>query len=167
MSTLSEFYLSSASSVVELDLLEISHPNFTMVHRIVRNYAINNGVQVTLEDSSSQFFWFYPIGLKLTGADTDLDQTMEINFGDVGEVLPQELDAVATANGFRTKPTVIYRSYRSDNLAAPMYGPVSFQVQTIGSAKAGSTLNVTAPKLNLSKTGEVYTLDRFPPLRNA
>ena len=104
MSEYSEFFLNAGSNVAELELIEISHPNFTQTYYLVRN-AIN-GVTVTLEDASSQAFQYYPLQITALGSGNDLDQALRIQLGDLGEVLPAELAAVYAADGFGTRPTL-------------------------------------------------------------
>lgn len=311
----SDFFLNSSSSVVQLELLEIAHPNFSKTYRIVRN-AIN-GVTVTLEvipgeDPVVATFDYYPVRITPTGSSNDLDQNLQVIFGDLGQILPTELDLVLakrglvngsfdasaanppdawtvyhtgaaptlsyvlgyhsiraiqivsstiytglvqtidpypiiggtysaacfakstpntcvffirfldsggllisqvgadtdTSNVFKriaatgvcpagtasvqlmivtegattttcafdtisvsipnrpiVKPTMIYRTYRSDDLTAPLSGPVRFNVNNITFQKDGATLQCSAPRLNLNSTGELYTMDRFPMLR--
>lgn len=163
MSEYSEFFLSSKSSVVQLDTLEISHPNFTQVYRVVRNAVA--GVTVTLETGASAAFTYYPLRITGVGLRENLDFGIKVDLGDLGEVLPAELDAVAAADGYETKPTVIYRTYRSDDLSAPLFGPINLEVKAFNFNREGSTFEARAPSLNVNKTGELYSLDRFPMLR--
>lgn len=163
MSDYSEFFLNTASSVVQLELLSISHPNFTQTYNIVRNSRLP--VTVTLEDASEEEFSYYPLRITSIGARTDLDAGFQIDVGDLGEVLPQELDAVSTANGWLTKPTVIYRTYRSDDLTAPLFGPLTLELSTFTFTKEGASFEARAPSLNMNRTGENYDLARFPTLR--
>jgi len=163
MTTYAEFFLNSKSSVVQLELLEISHPNFTKVYRIVRNAV--QGVTVTLETLTSAAFDYYPLKVENAGARDDLDQAITVTLGDLGEVLPKELDEIASNNGFGIKPNVVYRTYRSDDLSRPLFGPVVLEVESFAFNREGSTFEAKAPSLNVNKTGELYKLDRFPMLR--
>lgn len=163
MSEYAEFFLGSKASVVQLELLEISHPDFTQVYRIVRNAKA--GVTVTLETAAVEFFQWYPLRIATVGSRDDLSQSLKIDLGDLGMVLPQELDSVASADGFQVKPTVLYRTYRSDDLTAPLFGPLKLDVTTFAFKREGSSFTAKAPELNMSKTGELYRLDRFPMLR--
>ena len=163
MTDYSEFFLNSASSVVELDLLEISHPSFTQAYYVVRNHTA--GVTVTLETAASQFFTYYPLRVTRLAARDDLDQTLRIDIGDLGELVPAELDEVAADDAFDVKPTVKYRSYRSDDLTAPLSGPITLEVVTFNFTREGCSFEARAPQLNVNKTGELYTFDRFPMLR--
>lgn len=158
-----EFFLNSKSSIVQLELMEISHPNFTKVYRIVRNAV--KGITVTLETGASASFDYYPMRIENNGSKDDLDQSFTITLGDLGEVLPKELDSVASAQGFDVKPVVTYRTYRSDDLTSPLFGPVLLEVESFAFNREGSTFTAKAPSLNVNKTGELYKLERFPMLR--
>lgn len=158
-----EFFLNSKSSVVQLELLEISHPDFTQTYYVVRNNT--EGVTVTLEDLTEQAFDYYPLKVTPAGSREDLDFGVRVDLGDLGEVLPVELDAVASASGYGTKPTVKYRLYRSDDLTAPMLGPYTLEVTAFSFTREGASFEAKAPSLNVNRTGELYRVDRFPMLR--
>lgn len=163
MSAYSEYFLNSKSSIVQLECLEISHPNFTQIYRVVRNAV--KGVVVTHEDTNICLYTYYPLQIKPSQSRDNLDTSIQVNLGDLGNVLPQELDEISDAAGFDTKPVVKYRTYRSDDLSAPLFGPLILQVTTFSFKREGATFEAHAPLLNLSKTGEVYSIARFPMLR--
>lgn len=158
-----EFFLKSRASVVQLELLEVSHPAFTQVYRIVRNAAA--GVTVTLEDDTEEDFLYYPCRVTSLGNRMDLDYAFRIDLGDLGEVLPLELDAVAEADAFDVKPSVVYRTYRSDDLSQPLFGPLELEVPSFSFKAEGASFVARAPRLNETTTGELYKIDRFPMLR--
>lgn len=163
MSAYTEFFLNSKSSVVQLELIEISHSKFTKTYRVVRNAM--QGVTVTLETGARATFDYYPLRIENNGSRDDLDQSFTITLGDLGEVLPTELDSVASQDGFGEKPRVVYRTYRSDDLTRPLFGPVILEVESFAFNREGSTFTAKAPSLNINKTGELYLLERFPMLR--
>ena len=163
MTDYTEFFLSSKSSVVQLETLEISHSAFTQTYRVVRNAVA--GVTVTLETAAQASFTYYPLRITGVGLRENLDFGIKVDLGDLGEVLPEELDAVASADGYEEKPIVIYRTYRSDDLTSPLFGPVVLEVKSFSFNRQGSTFEARAPSLNVNKTGELYSLDRFPMLR--
>ena len=157
------FFLTSRRDVVYLDLLEISHPNFTQVYRRVRNHAA--GVAVTLETGETAAFEYYPMHVTELGEQVDLDTGLRIDFGDLGEILPQEVDAVTDAAGLGIKPTIIYRAYRSDDLTAPLVGPLRLEATSFSFQREGASFEAHAPYVNRNKTGETYNLTRFFMLR--
>ena len=163
MSDYSEFFLNSSSSVVQLELLEISHSAFTRSYFVVRNAT--NGITVTLEDTTVQAFEYFPLKITPISNKNDLDQALRIDFGDLGEILPMELDAVSDGDGFVEKPVIKYRTYRSDDLTAPLVGPLILEVTTFNFNREGSTFEAKAPSLNINRTGELYKVARFPMMR--
>lgn len=163
MSDYTEFFLASPSSVVQLELLEITHPDFTQAYRVVRNAV--DGVTVTLETSATAAFVYYPLRVMPVGVRDTLDFGLKIDLGDLGEVLPLEVDAVTDADGFGTKPTVVYRTYRSDDLTKPLFGPLTLHVTSFSFTREGSTFEAQAPTISVASTGELYKIDRFPMLR--
>ena len=163
MSAYTEFFLNSKSSVVQLELLEISHPNFSKVYRLVRNAT--NGVTVKLEDGLSYLFEYMPLRISLSNEMDNLDQIIKIQLGDLGALIPNEMSLVSLADGFKTKPTLKYRTFRSDNLNQVLFGPITLEIKTFSFNREGCLFEAKAPSLNISKTGETYTIDRIPMLR--
>lgn len=163
MSTYTEFFLNSAGRIIQYDCLEISHSAFTQTYYVVRNHT--EGLTVIHEDTTSHNYQYYPLKILSLGARGDLDQGLQIVLGDLGEVLPQEIDAVSDGDGFGEKPVVKYRTYRSDNLLVPLYGPLLLEVTTFSFTREDSSFEARAPQLNINKTGEIYEIDRFPMLR--
>ena len=103
-----EFHLDSAASVVMLETLEISHSLWPTPIRIVTNHA--DGVTVTLENDQTAFFEFAPLLIKRGATSDDLDQSLSITLGDLGEIVPPLIKQIREANSDE-KPQVTYRSY--------------------------------------------------------
>lgn len=163
MSAFSEFYLNSKSSVAYLETIEISHSNFTQTHYVVRNNQY--GMDAIIEDGTVRTFVYYPLKITATSQQDDLDQVFKIELGDLGELIPQELDRINEASNYSEKPVVKYRCYRSDNLDSVLYGPIVLELKTFVFTKEGCAFEARAPSLNVSKTGQIYTFERFPMLR--
>jgi len=165
VSTALSYFLTSKPSVVYLDTIEVSHPSFSQVYRKVRNWQTNGGVNVTLENGEVARFDWYPMEITELGDQANLDTGIRIDFGDLGEVLPKELDRLYDTDTTHIKPVVLYRAYRSDDLSAPMVGPLRLEVNSFSFVKTGASFEASAPYLNKTKTGETYNLTRFPSLR--
>jgi len=163
MSAYSEFFLKSSGSVAEVECAEISHPNFTKTYRLVLNYV--SGCMVKHENGVSYAYDYYPLSITHGGSRSDLDQKVQVSVGDLGEILPMEIDAIIAAGGMLIKPTMTYRTYRSDDLNTILFGPATYEIPNLSSIAEGATFEAQAPSLNISKTGEIYSLDRFPMLR--
>jgi hypothetical protein len=164
VSDYSEFFLNSRADIVQLELLEVSHPDFTQPYRIVRNAA--DGVTVSIPGRAGTYdFGYYPAKVTSIGARDDLDTGVRVELGDLGEIVPSELDAVDAAGGMFIKPTVLYWVYRSDDLTAPIYGPLALEIRAFNFDHTGAAFEAVGPQLNQNRTGELYRLERFPMLR--
>lgn len=164
MSAYSEYFLNSRSSVAQVETLELSHPAFSQTYRIVRNAT--QGITATLETGGTAVFDYYPVKIVPQSARADLDHGISITFGDLGEILPTEMDNVMKyPGGMDTKPIIKYRVYRSDDYENILYGPLTLEVENFTFDRQGCTFEAKAPSLNLTSTGEIYSLSRFPGLR--
>lgn len=172
MSEISEYLIAHHPSVVQIQCIEISHPNFSATYRCTRN--IVGGVKVMHEDDNGPFIYQYlPMQIKTLGATSSLDQQMEITLGDVGTIIATEIRIVALFNGFRTKPQMVYREYRSDDFnmvdgepvyIAPMFGPFTLEINALSFNKQGCVFTAKPPAFNRTRTGEIYDVGRFPML---
>lgn len=160
--SLASFFFDSRSDVIQYETLEIYHPNFTKTYRLVRNAV--RGLTATLETGSSVTFEYQPLNITKAGSYDSLDNSLKIELGDLGSIIPIEMDAVKAATGFATKPTVKYRVFRSDDLSAPVYGPILYYVSTFNQNSIGCAFEATPPQLNVSKTGTIYSITDFPGL---
>jgi hypothetical protein len=163
MSLLSEFFLSTSPSIVQLDCLEIQHADFSQTYRLVRNAA--SGVSVTHEGPDGPYDYTYcPMTVTPIGTSTDLSQSLAVTLGDVGEILRAEIANITAANGMNTRPTLTFRVYRSDALTGPIFGPVVLEMSKITCSADGASFQAVAPELNASRNGETYTVEKFPML---
>lgn len=163
MSQYTEFFLNSNSSVVQLECLEIKHSSFSQTYRIVRNASL--GVTVKHEDDVEYDYIYYPARLALTGPRDDLEHILKVELGDLGDIVPSEIDNIKEDKTFSELPEVIYRIYRSDDLENVLYGPLFLEIKSFTLNKQGAQFEAKAPSLNVSRTGEIYSLPRFPMLR--
>jgi len=158
-----QFFLNSKSTVVQYECIELSHPSFSKPYYVVRNNTA--GLTAKLETGETVFFEYYPLEVSQTDSENNLDYSMKLQFGDLGEVLPLELDRVNESNGFAIRPMFKYRTYRSDDLNQPMFGPQTLEIVNFAFNKNGAMFEANAPRLSIHKTGEVYSIARFPMLR--
>lgn len=166
MSLYSQFFLGSSPHIVQLDCLELLHPNFanTAGWRVVRNAV--KGVTVDHEGGGGTFFYdYYPMTIKPVGSSSDLGQALRVTFGDLGVIVASELSQLQRENAMGIRPTAKFRTYRSDSLSAPLSGPLILEVTKITTSEEGCTLECQAPNVNNTRTGILYTIDQFPMLR--
>lgn len=158
-----DFFLAAPARVVKIECLEISHSQFSQVYRVVRN--VTAGVAVTHEDGQQYFYQYYPLKIENIGARNDLDSGFSVTLGDLGEIMAKEIGNVMQGDAKLEKPAVLYRAYRSDILTRPMEGPRKLQIKDTSYNMEGATFEAKAQSLNINRTGELYTFDRFPSLR--
>jgi hypothetical protein len=164
MSEYSEYFLNSKASIAQLELIEISHESFSQTWRLVRNAT--RGVTVDHDSEETGVEYVYcPMRLELSGPKDDLDQTLRVTIGDVGEIIAKEIALVIADDTGDEYPTLKYRIYRSDVLTAPLFGPLNLQIKKVNMSPEGSQFEARAPSLNNNRTGELYSIARFPMLR--
>jgi len=178
MPDLASFVLGAPSNLVQFSCLEITHSDFSTssgaeddprpsgqsAYRLVRN--AHEGISVTHEGPAGPFEYRYvPFSFKPLSAQDDLVQALQVTLGDVGDVIAKEIGVIAEANGLDERPQLIFRTYREDDLTEPMQGPVTLEIRNVTTEKDGATFEAHAPELNASRTGQLYTLTRFPMLR--
>lgn len=163
MSAYSEFFLAAPRSVVQLQLVELVHPQLSTAYRFVRNARA--GVVVTHEDTTVRSYTYLPLKVEQLGTRDDMDVGLKVHFGDLGVTLPREFDNIAAADGFDVYPTLRYRIYRSDDLTLPLFGPLELSVTRVSFNGSGCVMEARAQRLNINKTGLVYRFETFPMLR--
>lgn len=162
-----QFFLASPPDIVELECLELFHTNFTQEFRICRNCDINSTIQVTQTAgffTGDRVYTYYPVSVDRANSTTDLDQNITLTFGDLGTLLPAQMDSVSAEAGFNKKPILVYRTYRSDDLTQELFGPLTLEVRSISFNRSGCVIEAKAPLANKSRSGEIYTRNRFPML---
>jgi len=161
-----EFFLNCSASVVELELLEVSHPAFTggtdvggTMYKIVRN--AKSGVVY-----NGNTFIYYPFILSKGSRSQDLDYSLDISFGDLGEITTTEIkNIVDSVTDSQTPISVSYMIFRSDDLTAPIFGPIDLKTKNINWNGEGFTLECRSRISNKNKTGTYYDLISYPSLR--
>lgn len=162
MTDYAEFFLNTTADIIMFETITLSHPDLSQTYRLVRNKM--DGLTATLETSSTVTFDYAPLSISRGEVMQNIDQSIDVTFGDLGEILPQELDLIAEENGFSTKPVLTYRVYRSDDLSVPLE-VITLDVESISFDVDGALISAKSKSLNINSTGEIYTIDRFPMLR--
>jgi hypothetical protein len=168
MPTYAEFFLNCPARVVQLELIEISHPNFSQDYRVVRNKVGGAKawvVPIGGSPAAEMQFDYYPLRITSKGDRNDLDYGLQIDLGDLGDIVSGEVDNVAAADGFGTKPKMRYWTFRSDDMTSPLFGPVSLEIPALPMTNMGTSFEAAAPALNSNRTGEMYLISRFPTLK--
>ena len=158
MDRYADYFLNSSSSVVQLELLDITHNAFSRDYHVVRNSG-RDGLTVTLETGQERDYEYYPLRINPVGVRGDLDAGLRIDLGDLGEIIPAEIENVKASSYFATKPVVTYRVYRSDDLSFPIFGPLVLEIIDINVSETGASFTASAPVISVLTTGEFYNYD--------
>lgn len=154
-----DYFLRGNPDDVRLMLVEVTHPAFANAHRYVQNHS--DGVTV-----GGAYYAYAPIGIKKSNVNDDLDQSITVTVGDLGQALTDDLDRVrADEQYLKIKPVLNYYEYLLSNLNAPALSVTGLEVTDAQFAKEGVAFVCRAKQLNLTKTGLIYSLDKFPTLR--
>lgn len=162
MSDLDKFHLDASPSAAMLELIEISHPLWPKPLRYVTNHA--DGVTVKHENGLVYNYEFMPVQINKGTNSDDLDQTLKITVGDLGQVVPQLLKIIRDANNFE-RPSVVYRAYSSNHLDSPLQVVKGYEVEDRATDHQATTFNAATKRANSTGTGMFYTVDNFPSLK--
>ena len=163
-----DFHLDSVSSVVLLETLEISHSLWPAPIRIVTNHP--DGVAVTLENGQPVIFEFIPLMIQRGNTSDDLDQTLNITVGDLGEIVPPLIQKIRDASSDE-KPQVIYRSFAFDaaSMVLTKQTPIEIirglSVAKMNQDYQATTFEAATSGKNSVKTGRTYNFKDYPDLR--
>lgn len=163
-----DFHLDTAPCVILLETLEINHSLWPAPIRIVTNHP--DGITAMLEDDSTAFFEFAPMNIKRGSTSDDLDQSLSITLGDLGEIVPPLIQKIRDASSDE-KPQVIYRSYAYDSVSMqfsrqkPLDIVRGLAIKQMARDHQGATFEAKTSDKNTVKTGQTYNLADFPDLK--
>ena len=157
------YWLGGNPDDVRLQLIEVSHPAWSKVYRIVKNHA--DGVTVEHEDGDFFDYEYVPLTIQMGKNADDLDQDITIGVGDLGETFPDELRAARESEQSHIRPTLNYREYNLSDLSKPQVFITGLEVTDYEPKREGAVFVCRAKQMNLTKTGETYNLDDYPTLR--
>ncbi len=171
-----DFFFNTPSSSVAIETLEISHNAFSQVYRIVRNHTGGTLGYITAPTEEignpTQTFYYYPCNIQMASSEDDLDYTLKVTFGDLGEIIPSELDRVFANGSIKTKPSVKYRVYQWNNgdgstllLSQLKFYGDPMEIKGISFNQDGCTFEASPNLTNSNSIGMKYTTDVFEGLR--
>lgn len=155
-------YLASAPQAVRrIPTLQISHSAMTKTFYLWRepytgSITVESGV-VAVEPANFE--------AKLPGAEGHLDQQLEIRLDtvDVEDEFREQLDRIPLAT--TEKIVVVYREYLSDDLTDVVAGPWTLHAEALSTDIGLGTISAASPRLNMTRTGEIYAPRDVPMLR--
>lgn len=157
-----DFFLNCSLDVMQVETIEISHPSFTETRYLVRNSL--KPFTAKDENGVTKTYLYAPMQINASPLKDNMDASIEINLGDVGTIIGIEIERMDKDDTFDIEPKLIYRLYRSDDKNSPMLIS-KLDVTDLVMTRDGCKITARAPKFNVNKTGERYTISRFPMLR--
>ena len=144
---------------IVLDTVEISHPDMTMVYRLVNDHD-----QLTAKTESGETVTFQPEQMTIANAanNADMSQQATVTIADALNILDDELSRIRPDTA---DPTITFRRYLLSDTSSPASGPVTYQAQSVTQSKGVFTVNCGLPKLNNRGTGLIANPKDIPLLR--
>lgn len=158
-----EHWLRGRHDDIRVECIEIIHPSFSRHYRFVRNAV--DGIRVKDERGYWKDYDYLPISIKPGQSANNLEQSFTMGIGDVGEVMPFELDRLRRGSYAHVKPTVNYRTYLTSDLSEAMMSVRGLEITDNQPQKQGAVFKCKARELNKTSTGICFTYDRFETLR--
>lgn len=168
-----KFKMNKPESKRDIRTIEIYHPDFTKVFRLVQDFDHYNAtLESTAPRQAGQEVMFEPFAGTIVEPSerNDGDRAIQINLADITGVIQDELDRIDGVKWF-TPIEVIYRKYWSDNNTAPAVNPLylyasspSFN-ESDGDIPVSATFNAQDSDLSQKAGGRIYTTTDYPGLK--
>lgn len=158
---LRRFCASAPQRIRSIQTLQISHPAMSKVYHLWREpYA----GQTTLESGTVVAMQGANFEIQLAGTPGHLDQQFQINLDttDIEDEFREQLDRVPVDTEERVQ--IVYREYLSDDLTSPQ-AVARLQAESISYRLGGASISAASPRLNITRTGELYAPRAIPMLR--
>lgn len=154
------FLASAPADKHAIATIELSHSAMSKVWRLWREPYVG---AITTEDGVVEVL---PVNLelRLAGSEGNLDQKFDILIDtvDIEDEFREEMDRIPVDTVEKVR--AVYREYLSDDLAEVQTAAV-LQVEMATYTAGIATLSAVSPRLNVTRTGEIYAPKDVPMLR--
>ena len=160
-SRLRVFFASAPQNVYPIQVIEISHSQMLQTFYLWKE-PYNGSVRI--DGTTTVAVQPVNMEIKLSGSGSDLDQKFEIRLStvDIENIFRDAMDSIPINTAEKVR--VVYREYLSDDLLNEQAKAI-LQVETVSYAIGGASIAAVSPRLNISRTGEVYSPRDIPMLR--
>lgn len=156
------FYASAPQTIHPVKTLEISHSHLPSVWNLWQEPYAGQ----TWADGAARTMTGCNFDIKLAGSEGNLDQVFEIALGlverDAQDTFREEMDLIPLDTKERIR--IVYREYLSDDLTAAQ-ATATLQIESISWKIGAAKITAVSPRLNILRTGELYTMRDVPMLR--
>ena len=162
------FHLDSTPATALLETLEISHSAWDKPIRIVTNHA--DGLTARNESGQYVVYQFAPLIISKGETSDNLDQSLKITLGDLGEIVPPLIERIRERSSDEL-PQVTYRAYAYDAFAMALAKETPIDIikglgiTSMSRDAQATTFEARTSDKNTLKTGRVYTLADYPDLK--
>lgn len=158
---LKTFFASAPQTKYVFPVLQISHSAMSQVWYLWReatNGTLKTEIGATIHPVAANF------SAQLAGTPAHLDQefSFTINTVDIEDAFRAELGRIPIDT--QEKIALVYREYLSDDLTFPTT-VATLQVESLSFERGAATISAVSPRLNITRTGELYTPRDVPMLR--
>lgn len=158
---LKRFFASAPQTKYAFPVLSLYHSAMSKIWHLWREaktgtVTTETGEVITLEAAN--------FSAKLAGTPAHLDQEFSFTLStvDIEDTFRAELDRIPLDT--QEKIALTYREYLSDDLSYPTSVAV-LQVESLSYERGAATISAVSPRLNITRTGELYTPRDIPMLR--
>jgi hypothetical protein len=157
---LRRFLASAPQTIWPIATLQISHSAMSKTYHLWREpypgQTVADGVLVDMQPAN--------IEIKLAGSQGHLDQKFDIRLGlvDIEDEFREQLDRIPIDTTEKIK--VVYREFLSDDLTTAQATAV-LQAESISYVIGAASITAVSPRLNMTRTGELYAPKEIPMLR--
>lgn len=159
-SRLRGFLASAPQNVWPIATLQIGHSAMSKTYQLWREpYAgVTSAAGVAMDMEPCNF------EIKLAGSAGHLDQKFDIRLGLVGneDEFREQLDRIPVDTAEKIR--IVYREYLSDDLDEPQ-ATAALEAESISYVIGAASISAVSPRLNVTRTGELYAPKDVPMLR--
>ena len=155
------FFASAPQNIYSIQVLEISHSMMPKTYYLWREPRFG---QVRINGTTYVNVQPINIEVKLAGTSNNLDQKFEIRIDttDIENEFRNALDVVPIATQEKIK--IVYREYLSDDLTQEQ-AVANLQAESITYMIGAASISAVSTRLNINRTGELYSTKDIPMLR--
>jgi hypothetical protein len=163
-----DYHLDSAPSVALLETIEATHSAWPESLRIVTNHA--DGFYARNELGQFTHYQFAPLLVNKGSVSDDLDQSLNITLGDLGEVLSPLIKQIRDVESDEM-PKVTYRAYAYDvaSMSLVKETPIdmikNLPVQTMSRDHQATTFEARTSSKNAVVTGRTFNPNDYQDLK--
>ncbi len=143
-----------------IEIIEISHSMISKTYFVCKEPG---ETVIKLENGLVRTAIGVNMDITRSSSSDNLDEKYTINFSDTLGILQEEFGSIPIDSSERVKIT--YRVYMSTDLENVALGPVVLEAANASFKIGLATVDAQSPSLVSTRTGEIYTYERFECLK--